>query len=308
MAQNGSLGRVAFMTGHDDDVVLDPRVASELGRASASRTSKWKGMQSDLAIVEVVRTSYPQLQVETVQTVEQLLATKAEVVVIISYKTQMSFAWYSAFFAALRALEMRGTTVSLGRLQGDHLVQGAVHEAAPGGRSPVVPHRVPRALGMRRRRRQHLDALSRRRVPDDSADKHRPAAPAASVGTGRRDSDGGGAKACRSVALPISSRHEALECRRRIRCRLLGGGRAAHVRGHLGRAGGEHQGWKGRLHARWRRVGGEAEMPTCSALLRRPRPPQPLRPPRLACTPPPLPPSVPARQCPVWCTAGDRAS
>ena len=111
MAQNGSLGRVAFMTGHDDDVVLDPRVASELGRASASRTSKWKGMQSDLAIVEVVRTSYPQLQVETVQTVEQLLATKAEVVVIISYKTQMSFAWYSAFFAALRALEMRGTTV-----------------------------------------------------------------------------------------------------------------------------------------------------------------------------------------------------
>lgn len=105
------LGRVAFMTGHDDDVVLDPRVASELGRAAEKRSSRWRGMQSDLAIVDAVRTGFPQLQVETLQTVEELLATEADVVVIISYKTQLSFAWYASFFDALHTLESRGTTV-----------------------------------------------------------------------------------------------------------------------------------------------------------------------------------------------------
>ena len=109
--QCAPLGRVAFMTGHDDDVVLDPRVASELGRAAGRRSSRWRGMQSDLAIVDAVRTGFPQLQVETLQTVEELLATDADVVVIISYKTQPSFAWYASFFDALLTLESKGTTV-----------------------------------------------------------------------------------------------------------------------------------------------------------------------------------------------------
>ena len=91
--------RVAFMTGHDDDVVLDPSI-QRLSRAT--RDSRWRGMQSDAAIVDAVATSFPHLTISTVTTVEELLATDAEVVVIISYRTQPSFAWYATFFEALR--------------------------------------------------------------------------------------------------------------------------------------------------------------------------------------------------------------
>ena len=100
--------RVAFMTGHDDDVVLDPSI-QRLSRAT--RDSRWRGMQSDAAIVDAVATSFPHLTISTVTTVEELLATDAEVVVIISYRTQPSFAWYATFFEALRTLEARGVTV-----------------------------------------------------------------------------------------------------------------------------------------------------------------------------------------------------
>ena len=99
------------MVGHDDDVVLDPHVTQQLGRAAASRSSRWAGMQSDLAIVDAVTNGFPQLQVEVLQTVEELRATAAEVVVVLSYKTQPSFAWYASFFEAMRALESRGATV-----------------------------------------------------------------------------------------------------------------------------------------------------------------------------------------------------
>lgn len=102
---------VAFLVGHDDDVVLDPRVAQQLGRAATGRASKWEGMQSDLAIVDAVKQRFPQLDVSLLHTVDELRATEAEVVVVLSYKTQMSFAWYASFFDALRALEAKGTAV-----------------------------------------------------------------------------------------------------------------------------------------------------------------------------------------------------
>ena len=105
------LGKVAFLVGHDDDIVLDPKVVQQLGRAACARTSRWEGMQSDLAIVEAVRADFSQLMVETVSTVDELRATNADVLVIISYKTQTSFAWYADFFDALRELEARGTVV-----------------------------------------------------------------------------------------------------------------------------------------------------------------------------------------------------
>jgi hypothetical protein len=104
------LGRVSFMVGHDDDTVLDPSVPRQ-GRGADLRTSSWAGMQSDMAIVNAVQTRFPQLDVSTFTTVEELIATDADVVVIISYKTQPSFAWYSTFFDALRALEERGVAV-----------------------------------------------------------------------------------------------------------------------------------------------------------------------------------------------------
>ena len=43
--------------------------------------------------------------------VEELLATDAAVVVVISYRTQPSYSWYHSFFAALRTLEGRGVAV-----------------------------------------------------------------------------------------------------------------------------------------------------------------------------------------------------
>ena len=64
---------VAFMVGHDDDVVLDPSVPRGAKRA----TSRFEGMQSDAAIVAAVTANFAHLRVETVTTVEGLLATEA---------------------------------------------------------------------------------------------------------------------------------------------------------------------------------------------------------------------------------------
>eukprot|EP00966_Prymnesium_polylepis_P142054 3280661-Prymnesium_polylepis.1 len=68
-------------------------------------------MQSDLAIVECIGRRFPHLQISTLRTVEELLATDAAVVVVISYRTQPSYSWYHSFFAALRTLEGRGVAV-----------------------------------------------------------------------------------------------------------------------------------------------------------------------------------------------------
>ncbi len=99
--------RVVFMIGHDDDVVLDPSVATR----RRGCTSRFSGMQSDAAIVRAVEEACPHLTIETTTTVEGLLETEAEVVVIISYRTQPFYAWYTTFFEALETLEARGVTV-----------------------------------------------------------------------------------------------------------------------------------------------------------------------------------------------------
>ena len=105
---------VAFMVGHDDDAMPESSAGrgSRAGRGSeAGRASRWAGLQSDVAIVSAIRAFFPELATSIVTTTEQLLATDASVVVVLSYYTQPSFAWYATFFAALRALEARGTTV-----------------------------------------------------------------------------------------------------------------------------------------------------------------------------------------------------
>ncbi|KOO21928.1 hypothetical protein Ctob_001850 [Chrysochromulina tobinii] len=102
---------VAFMIGHDDDIVLNPSVGNPRRRDAPPRSSNWAGMQSDVAIVSAVQKFYPSLVIITLATVEELRATNASMVVIISYKTQPSFAWYSTFFETLNGLEARGTIV-----------------------------------------------------------------------------------------------------------------------------------------------------------------------------------------------------
>lgn len=102
---------VAFMIGHDDDIVLNPSVGNPRRRDAPPRSSKWAGLQSDVAIVSAVQKFYPSLVIITLATVEELRATNASMVVIISYKTQPSFAWYSTFFETLNGLEARGTIV-----------------------------------------------------------------------------------------------------------------------------------------------------------------------------------------------------
>lgn len=69
---------VAFMVGHDDDVVLDPQTALKRpGRHR--RSSKYAGLQSDRAIVQCIRQRFPQLKSSTVCSVEELILTKAKV-------------------------------------------------------------------------------------------------------------------------------------------------------------------------------------------------------------------------------------
>ena len=98
---------VAFMIGHDDDIVLDQRV----GRRGRQCSSRWAGLQSDTAIVHAIQTFFPTLRTATLSTVEELRATEAAMIVVLSYKTQPSYAWYATFFDVLGELEARGVTV-----------------------------------------------------------------------------------------------------------------------------------------------------------------------------------------------------
>ncbi|EOD25118.1 hypothetical protein EMIHUDRAFT_100849 [Emiliania huxleyi CCMP1516] len=109
---------VIFLIGADDDVVLDPRLAERRRRARTSAAaapppaaSRWAGRQSDEAIVACVGERFAELEVCVARTPEELLRSNAEAVVVISYLTQTSFAWYARFFDALRELEARGTKV-----------------------------------------------------------------------------------------------------------------------------------------------------------------------------------------------------
>ena len=67
---------VCIMVGHDDDVVLDPKLY-----ASRPRTAKssWEGKQSDVAIAESMIAQFPQLRATYARTNEDLLATDAKV-------------------------------------------------------------------------------------------------------------------------------------------------------------------------------------------------------------------------------------
>ena len=110
--------KVIFLIGADDDVVLDPRLAERRRRARTSAAaapppaaSRWAGRQSDEAIVACVGERFAELEVCVARTPEELLRSNAEAVVVISYLTQTSFAWYARFFDALRELEARGTKV-----------------------------------------------------------------------------------------------------------------------------------------------------------------------------------------------------
>ena len=90
---------VLFMIGHDDDQVLDPSVRPP--GCKRARVSQWTGKQSDVAIAEAVLSKFPRLRGGFARTVEDLLATEARVVVVLSYLTQASYAWYDKFFGAL---------------------------------------------------------------------------------------------------------------------------------------------------------------------------------------------------------------
>ena len=91
--------------------MLDPRTPRAATKNQPERTSRWAGMQSDMAIVAAMAESFPQLRVSTVRTLDELLASNADAVVIVSYKTQPSYEWYDRFFGAMRTLEARGVPV-----------------------------------------------------------------------------------------------------------------------------------------------------------------------------------------------------
>lgn len=67
---------VCIMVGHDDDIVLDPRLFASRPRNSKSR---WEGKQSDMAIAESMLAQFPHLRVTYARTNEELLATDAPV-------------------------------------------------------------------------------------------------------------------------------------------------------------------------------------------------------------------------------------
>ena len=67
---------VCIMIGHDDDVVLDPRLHASRPR---NATSRWEGKQSDMAIAESMLAQFPQLKATFARTNEELLATDAKV-------------------------------------------------------------------------------------------------------------------------------------------------------------------------------------------------------------------------------------
>lgn len=66
---------VCIMVGHDDDVVLDPRLFASRPRNSKSR---WEGKQSDMAIAESMLAQFPHLRANFARTNEELLATNAQ--------------------------------------------------------------------------------------------------------------------------------------------------------------------------------------------------------------------------------------
>ena len=99
---------VCIMVGHDDDVVLDPRLFASRPR---NAKSKWEGQQSDMAIAESMLAQFPQLRATYARTNEDLLATDAKVVLVLSYLTQVSYGWYAQFFQTLKTLEARGVAV-----------------------------------------------------------------------------------------------------------------------------------------------------------------------------------------------------
>ena len=68
---------VCIMVGHDDDVVLDPRLFASRPR---NAKSKWEGQQSDMAIAESMLAQFPQLRATYARTNEDLLATDAKAV------------------------------------------------------------------------------------------------------------------------------------------------------------------------------------------------------------------------------------
>eukprot|EP00962_Isochrysis_galbana_P039201 scaffold14028_cov83-Isochrysis_galbana.AAC.3 len=108
------LGRIVFLIGADDDVVLDPKLAHQRARRSAGGpppSSRWAGKQADQAIVEAIAERFPALECSTARTPAELLASAADVVVIISYLTQPSYAWHAALLDALCTLESRGVDV-----------------------------------------------------------------------------------------------------------------------------------------------------------------------------------------------------
>ncbi len=110
MREAGQVPEVAFLVGADDDVVLDARNASAR-RAAPPPTSRYEGAQADAAIAAAVASRHPGLRIATIKTLDELRATRARVVVVLSYLTQTSYAWYDAFFATLRRLEERGVAV-----------------------------------------------------------------------------------------------------------------------------------------------------------------------------------------------------
>ena len=151
---------VCIMVGHDDDVVLDPRLFASRPRNAKSR---WEGQQSDMAIAQSMLAQFPQLRATFARTNEDLLATDAkvilcadterpgpvsrahteaqgssargrhhctyairvpasgapyvpcavapQVVLVLSYLTQVSYGWYAEFFQTLKTLEARGVAV-----------------------------------------------------------------------------------------------------------------------------------------------------------------------------------------------------
>ena len=132
---------VLFMIGHDDDQVLDPSVRPP--GCKRARVSQWTGKQSDVAIAEAVLSKFPRLRGGFARTVEDLLATEARVVVVLSYLTQASYAWYDKFFGALDALEGRGVVVYPSSAFKRHISSKAAYMAALQERGlPVCPTQI----------------------------------------------------------------------------------------------------------------------------------------------------------------------
>ena len=129
------------MIGHDDDQVLDPSVRPP--GCKRARVSQWTGKQSDVAIAEAVLSKFPRLRGGFARTVEDLLATEARVVVVLSYLTQASYAWYDKFFGALDALEGRGVVVYPSSAFKRHISSKAAYMAALQERGlPVCPTQI----------------------------------------------------------------------------------------------------------------------------------------------------------------------